>query len=163
MIGTNANETTSTVINETEGGFTNIMDENISEQVVTNVDNNNNVQPEVVLEQQEQQKQQEPPSYQLSTINAVFQSGPLGLELVNRKYGGVIVKSVQPGYQAAKTRIIRRAMGIYMINEVDYSQSDLKAVLDALRTLPRPVTITFTMPGELNYITTTWQTDAEKY
>ena len=85
------------------------------------------------------------------------------MELVNRKYGGVIVKSVQPGYQAAKTRIIRRAMGIYMINEVDYSQSDLKAVLDALRTLPRPVTITFTMPGELNYITTTWQTDAEKY
>lgn len=159
---TNANETTSTVINETEGGFTNIMDENISDQV-TNVDNNNNIQPEVVLEQQEQQKQQQPPSYQLSTINAVFQSGPLGLELVNRKYGGVIVKSVQPGYQAAKTRIIRRAMGIYMINEVDYSQSDLKAVLDALRTLPRPVTITFTMPGELNYITTTWQTDAEKY
>ena len=109
------NETTSTVINETEGGFTNIMDENISDQLVTNVDNNNNVQPEVVLEQQ---KQQQPPSYQLSTINAVFQSGPLGLELVNRKYGGVIVKSVQPGYQAAKTRIIRRAMGIYMINDL---------------------------------------------
>jgi len=67
---------------------------------------------------------------------------PLGLEVVNRKHEGVIVKSVQPGFQAAKTRIIRRAMGIYKISDTDYAQSDLKTVLNALRTLPRPVTIT---------------------
>ena len=87
----------------------------------------------------------------------VFQAGPLGLELVNRKYGGVIIKSVQPGYQAAKTRMIRRAMGIYFINDTDYSCSNLKEVLDALRALPRPVTISFTLPGELSYVTTGWQ------
>ena len=50
------------------------MDENISEQVVTNVDNNNNVQPEVVLEQQEQQKQIRciPYTYQISQRKLKF-------------------------------------------------------------------------------------------
>ena len=77
----------------------------------------------------------------LSTVNAVFEAGPVGLELVNRKHGGVIVKSVQPGFQAAHTRIIRRAMGIYTINEEDYSTADLKAVMKTLREAPRPVTV----------------------
>ena len=97
----------------------------------------------------------------MSTVNAVFEAGPLGLELVNRKHGGVIVKSVQPGFQAAHTRIIRRAMGIYTINEEDYSTADLKAVMKTLREAPRPVTVTFTLPGELNYITTNWQDQAQ--
>ena len=101
--------------------------------------------------------------YRLSTVNAVFEAGPLGLELVNRKHGGVIVKSVQPGFQAAQTRIIRRAMGIYAINEEDYSTADLKAVMKTLREAPRPVTVTFTLPGELNYITTHWQDEAQVY
>ena len=55
------------------------------------------------------------------------------------------------------------AMGIYFINDTDYSCSNLKDVLDALRSLPRPVTISFTLPGELSYVTTGWQEEIEHY
>ena len=92
------------------------------------------------------------PIHTLQTGQILFQDGPLGLELVDRKHGGVIVKTVTKGYQAAKTRIIRRSFGIYKINEVDYSQSDLKSVMEALRSSSRPLTIVFTLPGELNFL-----------
>lgn len=116
-----------------------------------------------IMQENTNETEQTPPGHRLSTVNAVFEAGPLGLELVNRKHGGVIVKSVQPGFQAAHTRIIRRAMSIYAINEEDYSTADLATVMKALRETPRPVSVTFTLPGELNYITTNWQDHAQTY
>ena len=96
-------------------------------------------------------------------VNAVFEPGPLGLEMVERASGGVIVKSVQPGSQAALTQNIRRAMGICTINDQDYSKADLSTVKKALEETPPPITMTFTLPEELNYITTTWQDETHTY
>ena len=57
----------------------------------------------------------------------VDDAADVGLELVDRKHGGVIVKAVTKGYQAAKTRILRRSFGVYKIDEVDYSQSNSRS------------------------------------
>ena len=93
----------------------------------------------------------------------MFEPGPLGLEMVERASGGVLVKSVQPGSQAALTQNIRRAMGICTINGQDYSKAGLSTVKKALEETPPPITMTFTLPEELNYITTTWQDETHTY
>eukprot|EP00944_MAST-04C_sp_MAST-4C-sp1_P000278 g278.t1 len=71
-----------------------------------------------------------------------FTSKALGMELAQRKKGGVVVKHAVEGYQAYSEGI-RRGMRVLSVDGQDISFESLENCMAKLRTAPRPVTIIF--------------------
>jgi Ca2+-binding EF-hand superfamily protein len=77
-----------------------------------------------------------------SLISTTFQfKGSLGLELAQRKSGGVIVKKVLQTGLAAGSGKIRQSMVLVKINEIDVSKKTLVKVLSMLKSSDRPITL----------------------
>ena len=71
-----------------------------------------------------------------------FTSKALGMELAQRKKGGVVVKHAVEGYQAYSEGI-RRGMRVLSVDGHDISFESLENCMTKLRMAPRPVTIVF--------------------
>ena len=71
-----------------------------------------------------------------------FTSKSLGMELAQRKKGGIVVKHVVEGYQAFAEGI-RRGMRIINVDSQDISNKNLDVCMSILQNAPRPVTIVF--------------------
>jgi C-terminal processing protease CtpA/Prc/Ca2+-binding EF-hand superfamily protein len=83
-------------------------------------------------------------------IVVTFGPGPLGIELISRRQGGVLVKSITPGGAADQVPGLRKAMVIVSIGGKSVMESDLENVMRLLRTAPRPMTVEFFSMSHIN-------------
>ena len=85
----------------------------------------------------------EQPQPQPSPVTKVYRPpSSIGMELVSRKRGGSIVKSVTAGGQAALAGV-KRGQVILRVGDMDVQTKSLSRILEALRSQPRPVTVLF--------------------
>ena len=105
---------------------------------------------------------QESPGDATNIVSAVFEPGPLGLRWWNARLEGYckigtarIPSGANPKHTSSDGHMHHQRPGLLESGSVDGEK--------ALEETPPPITMTFTLPEELNYITTTWQDETHTY
>ena len=77
-----------------------------------------------------------------ATITTTFiDNGPLGLELSQRRTGGVMIRRLIEGGLAHRTNKLRKAMCLLTINQKDVSKSTVKEIVEIIKSAGRPLEI----------------------
>ena len=76
-------------------------------------------------------------------ILVTFGPGPIGIELIARRDGGVLIKAITPGGPAAKVAGLRKSMAIMSISGRQVIKEPMHEVMRLLKNAPRPMTIEF--------------------
>ncbi len=75
-----------------------------------------------------------------STITTTFnKNGPLGLELCQRRNGGVMIRRLVEGGLAHQSNKLRKAMHLLEINKVNVSKYKLKDIVGIIKAAGRPL------------------------